>query len=204
MPKTKFCSKCKLYYPSTSYDKCPECKNKLIIKTAGTEKKYKHEKREKRLTNIVSLKNFIILSILSFGIYELVWMYRNWKYFKEKEKTDISPFWRAFFGIWFVYSLFKKILTYSKKEKYKESYSAGWRAFFWIILGFMAYFENNILFLICFLTFLPIIDPLDAMNFYYSKIEKNCKPRVLKWWHIILIILCIIVWIDIFVGMFIP
>ena len=76
------------------------------------------ETTEKKFSNITSTGKFIILSILSLGIYELVWMYRNWKFFKEKEKTDISPFWRAWFAIFFIYFLLKKILEYAKKEGY--------------------------------------------------------------------------------------
>lgn len=162
------------------------------------------EKNEKKFSNITSPTKFIILSVLSLGIYELVWMYRNWKFFKEKEKTDISPFWRAWFAIFFIHSLFKKILEYAEKEGYRESYSSGWRTFFWIVLLILGRAEHTIFFFLSSLTFLTILAPLDAINFYYKKKEANCESRTWKWWHIILIIICVIFWILILAGMFLP
>lgn len=159
------------------------------------------EKNEKKLSNITSPTEFIILSVLSLGIYELVWMYRNWKFFKEKEKTDIFPFWRVLFAIFFIHSLFKKILGYAKKEGYKENYSSEWRTFFWIILSLIAWAEHPIFSFLSLLSFLTILAPLDAINFYYRKKETNCKPRTWKWWHIILIVICILFWILILIGM---
>lgn len=52
---------------------------------------------KKKYSNYVSESKFIFLSIITFGIYELVWAYRNWKLIKEKENLDIMPFWRVFF-----------------------------------------------------------------------------------------------------------
>lgn len=159
-------------------------------------------KADKKLSNITSQKIFIILSILSFGIYELVWMYRNWKFFKEKEKIDISPFWRAWFAIFFIHSLFKKILEYAKKEGYKNHYSSAWRTFFWIILLLISFIEHPIFFFLSMLTFLTILAPLDAINFYYKKKERNCVKRTLEWWHMLLIIVCVLFWILAILSMF--
>jgi len=36
--KSKYCPKCKKYYPSGAYKKCPECKTELITKTFSFEK----------------------------------------------------------------------------------------------------------------------------------------------------------------------
>ena len=56
-------------------------------------------KKLNKYTNITDPFLFVILSIFTFGIYDMIWMYRNWKYFKYTEKTDIMPFWRAWFGL---------------------------------------------------------------------------------------------------------
>jgi hypothetical protein len=47
----------------------------------------------------VSIPKFIVLSICSIGIYDLYWFYKNWQLVRAREQSDISPFWRAFFGI---------------------------------------------------------------------------------------------------------
>ncbi len=58
----------------------------------------------------VSLLKLVIMSVVTAGIYEIYWMYKNWALVREREKLDIRPFWRAFFGFFFCYSLFKRVL----------------------------------------------------------------------------------------------
>ena len=36
-------------------------------------------------SNKISVEKFIFYLIISLGIYQIVWFYRNWKFFKEKE-----------------------------------------------------------------------------------------------------------------------
>jgi hypothetical protein len=54
----------------------------------------------------VSIRKFCVLSLLSWGIYDIYWAYYQWKRIKEREGEDLSPFWRAFFApIWMFYLL---------------------------------------------------------------------------------------------------
>ena len=55
-----------------------------------------------------SVLKLVFLSLFSFGIYELYWFYRQWKYVKEREGIDIQPFWRAFFGFFFCHAFFRR------------------------------------------------------------------------------------------------
>ena len=153
----------------------------------------------KKLSNVISTALFIFLSIISFGIYEVVWFYRNWKYIKEKEGGDISPFWRAFFSIFFITQQFRMMLNYAKKEGYKESFSPGWMTFWWFILALTGRAEGTGFFM-SILTFLPLLGPLTATNYYYHKRGLDTKPRPWQWWHILLIAMCAVFWVLIFVG----
>jgi hypothetical protein len=56
-----------------------------------------------------SIAKFVTLSICSFGIYELYWMYKNWQLIRIRDNLDISPFGRAFFGFFYCYQLFKAV-----------------------------------------------------------------------------------------------
>lgn len=50
----------------------------------------------------VAPAKFVILSLITLGLYELYWFYRGWKYVKQQEGSTIWPFWRAFFApVWF-------------------------------------------------------------------------------------------------------
>lgn len=62
-----------------------------------------------------NLFKFSFLSIVSFGIYELYWFYKTWKYVQKYDDKNIRPFWRAFFAPIWTYSVSKKIFS-DKKE----------------------------------------------------------------------------------------
>ncbi len=50
----------------------------------------------------VSPAKLVTLSLLTFGVYEIYWFYRNWKYVRERDLSNISPFWRSVFSvIWY-------------------------------------------------------------------------------------------------------
>lgn len=82
----------------------------------------------------VSLTKLYILSLLTIGIYDIYWCYKNWSGIKIAESSKISPFWRAVFQIFWIYPLFREILKYSKKQGYQDSYSVGLLATLYIVL----------------------------------------------------------------------
>lgn len=52
---------------------------------------------------------YIILNIITFGIYNIVWFYKYWKAVKDATQKRLSPFWRGFFGGLTCLSLFPTI-----------------------------------------------------------------------------------------------
>ena len=46
----------------------------------------------------VSLSKFIVLSLLTCGIYDLFWFYKNWRFVRDRDNSTIMPFWRALFS----------------------------------------------------------------------------------------------------------
>ncbi len=46
----------------------------------------------------VSSAKLSLLSLSTFGLYELYWFYKNWVRIKEHSEPDIRPFWRALFS----------------------------------------------------------------------------------------------------------
>jgi hypothetical protein len=57
----------------------------------------------------VSLPKLLVLSVCSLGIYELYWFYKNWQLVRARERSDISPLWRAGCGFFYCYALFKRV-----------------------------------------------------------------------------------------------
>ena len=113
---------------------------------------------------IISLNKFIFLSIITFGLYDVWWIYKAWDFFDQKEKLDINPAIRTLFSIFFLISLFNRILRFAKEKGYNNNYNS--------ILLFIGFWVAN------FLTYLPepfclisifgyvfLVLPFKALNF---------------------------------------
>lgn len=57
----------------------------------------------------VSLTKLVVMSLCTFGLYELYWAYKHWDAQRRREQENLSPFWRAFFAPLWAFSLFPRI-----------------------------------------------------------------------------------------------
>lgn len=55
----------------------------------------------------VSAVKLAVMCLCTLNVYLIYWFYKHWQLVKERENSDIRPFWRGFFAIFFAYSLFK-------------------------------------------------------------------------------------------------
>lgn len=77
----------------------------------------------------IPIFKIIILSILTFGIYQVVWCYKNWKILKITSGYKVSPFWRAILAPFTNFELFVIIEKYAKKfneKPFKAKFLAKW------------------------------------------------------------------------------
>ena len=84
----------------------------------------------------VSEGRFLLMSILSLGIFEAYWSYKNWQYLKRRDNLDIMPFWRAVFAVVFIHALLdaiQKDTTLNAVEA--PTFSGNTLATIWIILN---------------------------------------------------------------------
>ena len=105
---------------------------------------------------VVGTTKLILMTICTLGIYELYWVYKNWKYIKAREQSNIMPFWRAFFAPLWVFSLGQKIKSHSAEVSTSADFDPN-------VIG-VAYFIISALWrlpdpfwLVCFLSFIPIL-----------------------------------------------
>ncbi|MEO0686969.1 MAG: hypothetical protein AAFY76_18470 [Cyanobacteria bacterium J06649_11] len=87
----------------------------------------------------ISSTRLICLSIVSFGLYEAYWMYKNWQYIKKRDDLNIKPFWRGIFGIFFCNSLLRRIYGDQEARAIQQpTFSASNLATGWIVLAVAA------------------------------------------------------------------
>lgn len=81
----------------------------------------------------VSVTKLLVLSICTFGLYEIYWFYRNWQLVKRRENSDIIPALRSIFGVLFCYALFRRVRDEAENHRTKPI-PAGPLAAGWIVL----------------------------------------------------------------------
>jgi hypothetical protein len=91
--------------PSTSHDTVVESQWKIATDDALPPEGADHS----AVFFYIPMSRFIGMSVLTLGGYEFYWIYRNWRYLKERDNLDIKPAWRGFFGMFFIWSLLAKI-----------------------------------------------------------------------------------------------
>lgn len=82
----------------------------------------------------VSVLKLVVLSVCTFGFYEVYWFYRNWQLIKVREQSDISPAPRAIFSVFYCYQCFARIRDFDTPKSAKSRLAAGPLAAGWIIV----------------------------------------------------------------------
>lgn len=85
----------------------------------------------------VSTVKLLLLSLSTLGLYQFYWFYKNWQLIKAREQSRISPSWRAFFGYFFCYALFRRIRE-SAQTTGAQSLPAELLTTAWIITNLLA------------------------------------------------------------------
>jgi hypothetical protein len=84
----------------------------------------------------VSPVKLLVMSIATFGVYEIFWFFANWQRMK-KRGQNVSPFWRTLFATIFCYSLFKTVKETATSSGIPARFSPGFLAVGWIVTTLM-------------------------------------------------------------------
>jgi hypothetical protein len=73
-----------------------------------------------------------VMSLCTLGLYQFYWFYMHWRQVRARTQESISPFWRAFFAVFWCYQLFHRIRTHNPTSP-AASLAAGPLAVAWIV-----------------------------------------------------------------------
>ncbi|MBI2176168.1 DUF4234 domain-containing protein [Candidatus Woesearchaeota archaeon] len=167
---------------------------------------------KEKYSNKFPIKKLIILSIVTLGIYEIYWLYRNWKYIKETAKKDIHPKWRTLglivplYGIWLIYDQFRTIIKLANQKKVNTKFSAGDLTAVYIGLTLIdnrlswklpdQYWYFSLVFTV--LALLPLIAIQKYFNGYWDKTQKSPEKTDFSIGEVVWIIVGVIFWAVMF------
>ncbi len=156
----------------------------------------------------IPVSRLIFLSIASFSLYEAYWIYKNWRFIKERDGLNIQPFWRGFFGIFFCHSLLRRV--HEDKEARAvavPAFSPGGLATGWVVLiiiaaivGSAPIMASSIVsaFIPSFLCLVPV------QNYINSVTEKHNPGQRFHGWssgHMVCLVLGIIAWAMLLIAL---
>ncbi len=153
---------------------------------------------------IISLRKFIFLSLISFGLYEIWWMFKAWRFFAIKDHLNIMPALRAIFFIFFLYSLFNRIQRYAGEQGYAQRFSTGWMYIGYLFFALIVANLPDPYWLISSLSFIFLIRAFVALN--YAKTHNNAFSIILQekfnLAQVMVIIFGSIFWLLLLIGFF--
>lgn len=119
---------------------------------------------------LISINKFVLLFVVTMGLYGAWWMYKSWRFFKIKDRLDIFPEVRAIFAIIFLLSLLDTIRIYAERFGYNRTFSPVLLFFGFILLNISGYLPNPY-WLLSLLSFTCLLPAVDALNFAIDKDE---------------------------------
>jgi hypothetical protein len=156
----------------------------------------------------IPVSRLIVMSIVSFGIYEFYWIYKNWRYVKERDNLDISPFWRGWFGIFYCHSLLRRIHEDEEACAVQTpSFSPGGLATGWVVLRFISYVMGRApgIAASIFAAFIPSFLCLVPVQNYVNSVSEHRSPGqpYYRWssGHIVCLVFGIIIWSLFLLGL---
>jgi hypothetical protein len=124
----------------------------------------------------VSVLKLSVLSICSFGLYEIYWFGENWRCEKARTNEPLRPVWRAVLAFFFCNALLNRIKSYGGRTQVSVSYSSGLLTALYILLT-LCYRLPSPWCLIGTLAFLPLIPAQRAINGINAKEAPGADPN---------------------------
>lgn len=193
--------------------RCPFCANEIhleAIKCQYCNEFLDGRIRVEQFSNVQPIWQLIILSILTCGLYDIYWFYRNWKHFKVHHKLNISPTWRTvgllipLVGLVQTHRQLKYIRHLAKEAGIEKSFSPRMILISLMIFNLLSLLPVPYWFLSLFSVW-PLTVVQRVLNSYWEKEQHGIPSRTkLSKWEIAIVMMGGIIFILGLIGTFLP
>jgi hypothetical protein len=114
----------------------------------------------------VSKAKFVVMSIVTFGMYPIYWSFKNWQRIRDGSREDLSPFWRAFWAPLWGFALFERIHEAAERKRLSVGWSAGWMGFFYLLLSVLWRLPDPwwLVSLLAFVPMIPVVGTIQKLH----------------------------------------
>ena len=157
----------------------------------------------------ISLPRLLICSILSGGIYDMYWSYRQWRAVKRYQHAHLSPMLRSIANLLFIYPLFRKIYHSAATLRYIPRFPAGLAALTYIFINTTVSAENYdsinsgeafIIPAMLIASALSLFPAQKAINFNNARIKGSLTFEPVHWYEILRTLLGMLLMCAYFLG----
>lgn len=168
----------------TNFSYCPECGEKIendakMCKKCGS---WFNIENKDEISNVQPIYKLILLIILTGGLYQLYWFYRNWRDFKAHKNLDISVGLRTLslfvplVNLYFICTQFRDLRDYEVEAGVKTFQLYG-VMIIWVVLSYLstrlAFYSNPFAgmasLLLAFCLVIPFYLVQKTLNEYWMK-----------------------------------
>lgn len=138
---------------------------------------------------MVGSTKLIVMSVVTIGLYEIYWIYKQWDAWRTTTNRKINPVARAIFGFFSSYSLFKRVAESARSVGLHPQAAPGslWVTF--LLLSACAALPDPY-WLITFFSAVPLVlvqRDATAVTLHHSPgADANTRIKGSNWWAVIL------------------
>lgn len=142
--------------------------------------------RQSYYPRIIPLWKFVVLCLGTFGLYQLFWMYQTWDWIKNEDDLRVSPLVRTLLAIFYVESLVRYLGKHLAKEGANYHLSPNIIGLMYALFIFSQKLPDPF-WLICILSFLPLLPIVQSLNQYWSLSDESVQAYKLNYWKVSLL-----------------
>lgn len=145
-----------------------------------------------------------VMSMATFGLYEVYWFYKNWADIKTREAININPVLRAVFYPLFAHSAFTRVKDKGAEVGAVGGYSSGALAIAVFLLLASTYLPDPF-WLISLLSFVPLLPVQSAINSINARLAPGADGNTrFSGSNVFGIVLGLLFWAVVLAGLFMP
>lgn len=169
-----------------------------------------HSGNEEKFSYYQPVWQYVLFSVLTFGLYDIYWYYKNWKHLKVVKNLTISPGWRTaglFVPIWGIYLIYRFHSDYQNlviENDIDRNINPIVIVIVVIISSLLVKLPGPYS-LLAFINVIALAQVQSVLNRIWLKIQPEYQIRTkLRGSHIIMIVIGSLLWGLVILGMLIP